>query len=550
MNNLFASIVGGDLDSILDKMGDAVCLADKDFVFLAVNANFARFYGLSDPQQLLGKSAYDVYPGFKKSVFYEACMRTAATGETTTRYGYSMGQKKWFVARCYQVGDNLFAMMVHDITDNTNKAGYVSQVDALTSLPNRWAFENDSHQLHNLKDFAAVLVDISHFRDFNDKVGFAAEDRCLMEIGARTRQHTCKSDRVYRLGNDQFLILGSNAPEDIDYRRHNLLPLLVEPLLINGQEYELQFNIAMVLCTEQSQAETLLTQAENALLVAKKHKQPYVVYSDAMHDTSVYDPSMIKTIRDAIANDQFVAYFQPQIDLIDNKTCSAEALIRWNKNGTVVSPAHFLPFAEESGLILELDQVVARKTFEQLAAMEQKNLFLPISLNLSAHSLCTNDTVEFFKALLKEIPVQPHLVGIEITETSFMRNLEVSQIVIEELKQLGFHISIDDFGTGYSSMSYLLRYPSNFLKIDREFVMHIGKEKAHQVIVKNIIGLAHGMHIGVVAEGIESQEDLDLLKNLGCDIGQGYFIAKPLSPADFNTWLDTQPLTDFGGDLL
>ena len=550
MNELFASIIGGDLDTILDKMGDAVCVADKNFVFLAVNANFARFYGLEDPKVLLGKSAYDVYPGFKKSVFYEACMRTSATGETTTRYGYSMGQKKWFVARCYQIGDDRYAMMVHDITDNTNKAGYVSQIDALTSLPNRWAFENDTHQLHSLKDFALVLVDISHFRDFNDKVGFASGDRCLMEVGARIRQHTCKSDRVYRIGNDQFLILGSNAQDDIDYRRNNLLPLLTEPLLINGNQYVLQFNIATVICTERSKTETLLTQAENALLVAKNNKQNYVVYSDAMNGTSVYDPSMIKTIGDAIANNEFVAYYQPQVDLIDNKTCSAEALIRWHKDGTVVPPAHFLPFAEESGLILELDQVVARKTFEQLDVQQKKNIYLPISLNLSAQSLCEQTTIAFFQNLLKEIPVPPHLVGIEITETSFMRNLEVSQIVIEELKKLGFHISIDDFGTGYSSMSYLLRYPSNFLKIDREFVMHIASEKSHQVIVKNIIGLAHGMHIGVVAEGVETEESLELLRNLGCDIAQGYFISKPLSPEQFNTWIDTQPLTDFGGDLI
>lgn len=550
MNELFATAIDGNLDTILDQMGDAVCVANKDFVFLAVNANWARFYGLTDPSLLLGKSAYDVYPGFKKSVFYEACMRTAATGETTTRYGYSMGQKKWFVARCYKIGDDRYAMMVHDITDNTNKAGYVSQIDALTSLPNRWAFENDTHSLHSLKDFALMLIDISHFRDFNDKVGFAAGDRCLMELGARIRQHTCKSDRVYRIGNDQFLILGANAQDDIDYRRNNLLPLLAEPLLINGQQYELQFNIANVVCTEQSQTDTLLTQAENALLVAKNNKQHYVVYSDAMNGTSVYDPSMIKTIRDAIGNGEFVAYFQPQVDLIDSKTCSAEALIRWHKDGKIIPPAHFLPFAEESGLILELDQVVARKTFEQLDAQQHKNIFIPISLNLSAQSLCETNTIGFFQQLLKEIPVPPHLVGIEITETSFMRNLETSQIVIEELKKLGFHISIDDFGTGYSSMSYLLRYPSNFLKIDREFVMHLGQEKSHQVIVKNIIGLAHGMHIGVVAEGVETQADMDLLRNLGCDIAQGYFISKPLSAADFNHWIDTQPLTDFGGDLV
>ncbi len=387
MNELFASTIGGDLDTILDQMGDAVCVANKDFVFLAVNANWARFYGLNDPKILLGKSAYDVYPGFKKSVFYEACMRTAATGETTTRYGYSMGQKKWFVARCYQIGDDRYAMMVHDITDNTNKAGYVSQIDALTSLPNRWAFENDTHSLHNLKDFALMLIDISHFRDFNDKVGFAAGDRCLMELGARIRQHTCKSDRVYRIGNDQFLILGPNAQDDIDYRRNNLLPLLSEPLLINGNQYELQFNIANVVCTENSQTDTLLTKAENALLVAKNNKQHYVVYSDAMNGTSVYDPSMIKTIKDAISNGEFVAYFQPQVDLIDSKTCSAEALIRWHKDDKIIPPAHFLPFAEESGLILELDQVVARKTFEQLDLQQKKNIFIPISLNLSAQSV-------------------------------------------------------------------------------------------------------------------------------------------------------------------
>lgn len=550
MNGLFASLDGETLDTILNQMGDAVCVTDKNMVFLGANQNFARFYGLQDPTVLLGKSAFEVYPDFKKSVFHEACERTTATGETTTRYGYSIGQQKWFVTRVYKIGDNRFAMVVHDVTDNTNKAGYVSQIDTLTSLPNRWAFENDTNKIDNPKDFALMLIDISHFRDFNDRVGFSAGDRCLMEVGARIRQHTSRNDRVYRIGNDQFLILGSNTDSDMEYRRHNLVPFLSEPMRINGQEYMLQFNIGVAVCAEHTQVADALVQAENALSVARKNKQAYVVFSETMTHGSVYDPSLIKVIRDAIHNDEFVAYFQPQVDLIDNKTCSAEALIRWNRNGKVTPPAHFLPFAEESGLIVDLDRVVARKTFEQLAAMQANNVYLPISLNLSAHSLCDKSTVDFFRELLLDIPVVPSTVGIEITETSFMRDLEVSQIVIEELKHLGFHISIDDFGTGYSSMAYLLRYPSNFLKIDREFIARIGSEKANQVVVKNIIGLAHGMHIGVVAEGIESEADLQVLKQLGCDVAQGYFISKPLPQNEFNTWLASQPLTSFGGDWM
>lgn len=548
MTALFASSTQETLDTLLNKTGDAVCLTDKNFVFLGANLNFAQFYRLSSPEQLLGECISNVVPEFKNSVFYDGCKHTIDTGERSTRYGYSARLKKWITLRCYQIDDNVFAMLLYDVMENSNRTGFSTHLDTLTSLPSRWAFQSDTDVLTDIGHLSITLIDISHFRDFNERVGFAAGDRCIMEIAARIREATKPSDAVYRFGNDQFLVLGSNDLESVAFRRHIIETHLTKPIRIEQKDYVLQFNVGISLCSNECNIADCLMQAEHALAISKKDKHGYLVYSKH-RPTSAYNPVLIKVVQDAISNNEFETFYQPQKQLSNGAIVSAEALIRWKHNGSIVPPSEFLPFAEESGLILELDRIVAEHVFLKIQSLCKKGKTIPISLNLSAHSLCNADTTVFFTNLLKRIPIEPQLVGIEITETSFMRNLETSQKVIEDLKLLGFSISIDDFGTGYSSLAYLLRYPSNYLKIDREFITNIMDTPSSQVIVKNIIGLAHGMNIGVVAEGIETPQEMAFLNSVGCDVIQGFLISKPLPSMEFDEWINRQfisPLAPIG----
>ncbi len=540
---LFASQDEETLDSVLDGIGDAVCVTDKDMVFIAANKHFANFYGLQDPNQLLGKKALDVYPGFRQSVFYEACARTAQTGETTTRYGFSANIRRWVVIRCYKFRDNRFAMVVHQLSDATSKAGYVPQFDTLTSLPNRWAFEHDAESLHeHLQQIGLMLIDISHFREINETLGFPAGDRCLMEVAARIRMAAQKSDRVYRVGNDQFLILGAGSPLEMRARRERVMAELDAPLTLDGKEYVLAFNVGTCVTTPNMAGAKLLTNAEQALSFAKASKMGFAEYSDAL-GKSVYNPELNKGIRDALDNDELVVVFQPQVDLVDNKVCSAEALVRWrHPERGMVPPSDFLPFAEETGLIVGLDRAVASKTMEQIVRLGKLGKALPISFNLSSLSVCDYSTVEYLAELVKKTGVDPKMVGVEITETSLMRDVETSQRVIEALKGMGMHISIDDFGSGYSSMAYLLRYPSHFLKIDREFIRDLHEGGTNKTMVGNLIGLAHGMGIGVVAEGVETAETQKELRLLGCDVIQGYHIAQPMLGPDLEHWLEKKEI--------
>lgn len=542
MTILFASNGEDTLESLIYKLGDALCLTDGQMNFLAATRKFAEFYGLTDPTVLVNKSAFEVYPHFKSSVFYDACARTIETGEPCVRHGFSYNLGRWISIRCEKIADDRYVMVVTFPHDNLSRQG-VQKHDQLTSLPNRVEFEEDMVRLDGaLGGLALLLVDIRHFRHFNETLGFSGGDQCLMEMGARMRQGVLKTDRVYRIGSDQFVVLGNNDPADMEARWKSLVKELKVPWVLSDAEYVVQFSVGVCRSGQGLPATKMLANAEQALSVAKAISAEYVEFSEEMGEN--YNPALYKSLLDALRNQEFCVFYQPQVDLIDGKTCSAEALVRWNHpERGMVPPLEFLPFAEETGLIRDIDRAVARLVFAELALLQAQRKDLPISLNLSAKTLCDLSIVDFMCDLLNETRVNPSMVGIEITETAVMTDVETSRKVIDAFKNMGFHISIDDFGSGYSSMAYLLRYPSHFLKIDREFIKNLGQGGTHQSLVKNLINLAHSLSIGVVAEGIETQEDAIILRSLKCDVGQGYYFSRPLSCQDFRTWVQEKPLT-------
>lgn len=548
MTTLFASNGEETFESLIDKLGDAVCETDGKMNFLAANRTFAMFYGLTDPSVLINKSAFEVYPHFKSSVFYEACARTIETGEPCVRHGFSYNLTRWISIRCDKIAEDRYIMVVSFPHDSTTRQG-VQKHDELTSLPNRVEFEEDVEALAGaMGGLALLLLDIRHFRHFNETLGFSGGDRCLMEMAARMRQGVLKNDRVYRIGSDQFVVLGSNDPADMDLRRQSLAKEMTVPWNLNGQEYALQSSIGVCRSGQGLPVTKMLAQAEQALSVAKAISADYLEFSEEMGEN--YNPALYKSLLDALRNQEFVVYYQPQVDLIDGKTCSAEALVRWNHpERGMIPPLEFLPFAEETGLIRDIDRAVARLVFEELALLRDQRKELPISLNLSAKTLSDLSIVDFMCDLVHQTRVNPSMVGIEITETAVMTDVETSRKVIDAFKNMGFHISIDDFGSGYSSMAYLLRYPSHFLKIDREFIQNLDKGDTHLHLVKNLINLAHSLGIGVVAEGIETQADATTLRVLRCDVGQGYHFSRPLSREDFRKWVQEKPLTKLESTL-
>lgn len=544
----FASLDGFRLNEVIDDIGDAVCVTDSKMVFKGANQNFARLYGLRSPEVLLGKSAFEIYPDFKKSVFYEICERSIRTGETATRMGRSLNTGLDIVIRCYKskAYEDRYVMVIHRMSEGSAKADY-SSVDSLTSLPNRWKFEQD---LDNMRAYGKnvvglLLVDINHFKQVNEVLGMEMGDRCLMEVAARIKMAVTKNDHVYRQGDDRFLIMCDPADE-LDARRHTIAHTLSKPFTLGLEQYVPDLRMGLHVTTFEETPAQAMTRVERALSWAKEHKEPYARYSQALN-TSRFDHAMAKDLREALSTGGLQLYFQPQVDLIDNRVIGAEALIRWvHPTRGFILPDQFLGYAEDSGFIREVDEYALRTAIIYQQDLIRRGIRLQMSVNLSSLSVCNPNLVGKLEGWLKAYQVPADLVAVEITETAMMRDVKTSQDVIESIKKLGVEVAIDDFGTGYSSMQYLARYPSNTLKIDRSFVSQLTTDEAARTMVKSMIGMAHGLRIMVVAEGVETQEELDLLRMFECDTVQGYFFAKPMPTPAFEAWIADRGVGEIG----
>lgn len=536
--NLFSSEDLLSLDQVIDKMGDAFGVCDDKLVFTAANQKFAASYGFQSPEQILGKTAFEIYPDFKKSVFYEACMVVVKTGQPQSRVGYSNNIKDWLVMRFAKIEENRFAFQIYPLPNSAGMSGCISNIDQLTSLPNRVAFEQEVSSLSQYhQSLSVALFNISHFKHFNETLGFEAGDKCLMEIAARLKRILGSSDRVYRLGNDHFLLLGTSGSPILKDVVNRALDVLSEPMEFSGLACVLHFNVGLADKEPNQNVEELLKHAEHALARAKSKKSRLEEHVPGQINT-LYDHLKIKSLHDAFRRKEMTLYMQPQIDGLDGRIVGVEGLVRWNHpEKGLLAPSAFLPLLEEAGMSTQLDELVLDLAFEQLVDWKNKQNPIQISINLSAQSIINPQLLTMVRDRLVETKVRPAALCVEITEGALIEDVEASQEVIEGLKNLGVEVAIDDFGTGYCSMAYLLRYPSHFLKIDRSFVQNFHLEENKQTMVKNMIALAHGLGIGVVAEGVEIKEEFDLLQSMGCDLTQGYYHAKPMSKNDLEEWI-------------
>lgn len=541
MKELFNSIDDRNLSHILDSIGESVCLCDKNMTFKAANNHFAAFYGLT-PTELLNKNAFDVYPDFARSVFYEGIKKAIDTGETTVRVGFSNNLNTWIITRSYKIDDNTYAVVVHELIGGFNKLGYVTNSDSLTSLPNRFSFEYELSNVSNyLTSFSLSLLDVSRFHTVNESMGFDFGDMCLMQIAARIKKTISVSSKLYRVGGDQFLIFSSNSHENSLNDLKLVNEAFGQPFLVQNKEVSFSLNIGHAYIKnfqEKEEKSNPLKDVEIALAHAKKQKLALVEYKDEMSSATQDDLFLTKDIRDAIKKKELFLHYQPLCDSVTNQVYGAECLIRWNHpTRGFLSPIAFLPFAEETGLIGEIDRFVMEEVILSLSDLKKAGKTVSLSFNLSSYSICDLNTIEYFKSLQEKYNFDPTLLTVEITETSLMSNIESSKQVIQFLKDLGVKVAIDDFGTGYSSMEYLVRYPTDYIKIDREFVKNMLSSDTHSIMVGNIIKLGHSLGISIVAEGVEKQDELDMLKLYECDVIQGYFYSKPLKFTDFENFL-------------
>ena len=415
--------------------------------------------------------------------------------------------------------------------------------DPLTNLPNRRTFiERLEHSLQMARrsgtPLAVVFLDLDRFKIVNDTLGHGSGDALLVAVSQRLQQHLRADDTVARLGGDEFTMILPvvRGMENGVIVAEKLLKVFEQPFMLLGQEFIVGASMGISLYPSDGEdSATLLRHADDAMRRAKKSgRNQYQFYRAEMTEAAQVQLELERDLRSAVSNQQLELHYQPQFDLLSNALIGVEALLRW-KHPTrgYIPPLQFIPVAEDSGLIVSIGEWVLRQACEQLSAWQRDSgLRFRVAVNVSALQFERHDLVESVSSALREYHVDAKWLELELTESLVMRDVAGSSSQLQKLRDLGVQIAIDDFGTGYSSLAYLQRLPIDRLKIDRAFVKDLGGNPDTTPLAQAIIGLAHTLGMEVVAEGIETAQQLEILRGMGCEIGQGYLLGRPAPSAD------------------
>jgi diguanylate cyclase (GGDEF)-like protein len=388
-----------------------------------------------------------------------------------------------------------------------------------------------------------MLIDLDRFKFVNDSMGHRAGDVLLMTIAARLRSALPDMDTVARLSGDEFVLILTEhddeklAPEIVQ----RLMEAVAQPVMLGSKEFFVTCSIGIaVYPTDGAGPDSLVEHADIAMYRAKKlGRNNFQFYTPAMNEEALERVRIESALRSALERNEFVLHYQPQVNLVTGKIVGMEALIRWQHPELgVVAPSRFISVAEETGLIVPIGAWVMRTACQQNKLWHDAGLGeLRVAVNLSARQFGAPHLLADVTEVLAQTGLAADFLEIELTESLFMSDITLAVEVLHGLKSLGVKLSIDDFGTGYSSLSYLSRFPIDVLKIDRSFVSDIARDASDAAIVASIISLAHNLKLSVIAEGVETAEQLDYLFRHGCDEMQGYYFSRPLAAPEFEQLL-------------
>ncbi|WP_028774549.1 EAL domain-containing protein [Shewanella waksmanii] len=420
--------------------------------------------------------------------------------------------------------------------------------DPLTGLPNRTllletiAVTIQRARVHK-QQFSMMFIDLDRFKNVNDSLGHALGDQFLARIARVLERVVGDRGTVARLGGDEFVVLADDVktPDQAADFVDKLLLELNTPMQLNEHTIHPAASVGISIYPDDGlSAEDLIRHADIAMYSAKAAgSNQWAFFKQQMTERAAVRLRTEASLHDALRNEEFLLHFQPKFDIKTGEVIACEALIRWQKDGRLISPMSFIPVAEETGIIIPLGRWVIEQACKTIKSWQQRyNFALPIAVNVASQQFADASLVPDIKQLSLRYQIDPNLLEIEITETSLMNDIELAISKLEQLKSAGFGIAVDDFGTGYSSLSYLRHLPITTMKIDRCFVTDLPHDSA---IASTILMLGKQLDLNIVAEGIENKQQLDWLKDKDCQIGQGFYFSQPLTQEDFeNQYIKTQ----------
>jgi diguanylate cyclase (GGDEF)-like protein/PAS domain S-box-containing protein len=538
---------------VFESSGEAILITDDKASVVAVNHAFIEMTGYRR-EEVMGKNPSILASGRHDTAFYRTMW------DDLNRFGYWQGDiwDKHKSGRVYPKWMSITAVrdehgtlvnyvsIARDITekkDAEKNIHLLAYYDVLTGLPNRTLLRDRMGQMiatahRDKQQFAMLFLDLDRFKYINDSMGHSVGDRLLQSVAQRIQENVRASDTVARLGGDEFIVLlhdaGASAAAVVAKK---LLDVLSNPFDLDGQFISTHASIGISIYPDHAQdSDTLIKSADMAMYHAKEEgRGNFQFFTPDMNFRVDMLFSMEKDLRLALERDEFFLQYQPQVDLTTGALCGAEALIRWNHPlKGLVPPGDFILVAEETGQIVPIGEWVLRTACAQRVAWREAGLGdFAIAVNLSMRQLRQPTLGEMVKSVLKETGLEPKYLELEITEGIMMGDNKIALRFLDEMHELGVHLSIDDFGTGYSSLNYLKKLPVDKLKIDQSFVSDIETDESDAAIIRSIISLGHRLNLRVIAEGVEKQEQLDFLHIRGCDEIQGYFYSRPLSTDAF-----------------
>lgn len=547
-------------DKVFNHSHDRITISDADGNIVDVNPAFSRMTGYSK-QEVLGKNPRFLQSGRQSKAFYKTMW------ERILRDGFWQGElwnrrkdgelyaEQSSISAIRDESGNIqnYISISSDVTqkayEHQQELEYQAYHDALTGLPNVMLIRDRLEHAINLanRDDKRVIVaslDIDNFKRINAKFGHVIGDKAIECMGQRLNQLRRQGDTLGRVTGDEFIFIieGTTGANFITTLLDRIRQQTSLPMTIDGRVIEVTVSIgATAYPDDKHDADTLIRHATQALHSAKSKGRDQINWFDADQEREQTQLTrLIKRLRQAMKDKKLVLFYQPKVDMKACDIVGAEALLRWQTaEGKLVPPGDFLPHIEQHPFSIELGDYVIEEALSQMERWQRQGLTLPVSVNVSSIQLLDETFVERLSASLRRHPtIDPGLFEIEILESAAIGKLNEAAIVIERCKALGVNVSLDDFGTGYAALDYLKRLPAQTLKIDQSFVREMSNDDNDMTIVKGIIGLAEAFNFSVIAEGVETPEQGRLLVALGCSVGQGYGIAKPMPAAEVTDWVE------------